>query len=325
MALILGVDGGGSKTLLALATRDAEIAWVESGGGTDPAADPDWGLRLRDMMVSAGTPKLQIAGAVFGLSSFGEIVAQSDHQKRVVAALAGDDALVENDVRVAFDGALAGAGGVLLLAGTGSMAWASAGGPNARQVRVGGWGEAFGDEGSAFWIGREALGLATRAFDGRSDALPFATALVDNLDLGPDDILPWAASLENRRAGFAALARTVSALCETGDPDAERLIRAAAAHLADHAGAAWRMVGETSPLRWSYAGGVFGSPTFFAAVSAQLGVAPVPPRLPPVGGALLRAAQCAGWPVDDAWIDRLAAALANHPLLLRNRSQREMP
>lgn len=325
MGLILGIDGGGSKTLLALATREAEILWVEAGAGTDPVANPDWGIRLRDMMVAARAPALEIEAAVFGLSSYGEIEAQSDHQKSVVAALAGDEALVENDVRIAFDGALAGAGGVLLLAGTGSMAWASAGGPDARQVRVGGWGEAFGDEGSGFWIGREALSLATRAFDGRSDALPFAAALVDNLDIGPDDILPWAASLQSRRAGFAGLARTVSALCETGDPDAIRLINAAAQHLADHAGAAWRMVGEANPLTWSYAGGVFASPSFLFAVTEILGIAPVSPRLPPIGGALLRAAQRAGWPVDDAWIDRLAAALANHPLLLRNLSQREMP
>lgn len=325
MGLILGVDGGGSKTLLALATREAEIVWIETGAGTDPAADPDWGIRLRDMMVAARAPALEIDASVFGLSSYGEIDAQSDHQKSVVAALAGDGALVENDVRIAFDGALAGAGGVLLLAGTGSMAWASAGGPEARQVRVGGWGEAFGDEGSGFWIGREALSLATRAFDGRSDALPFAAALVDSLDIGPEEILSWAAGLESRRAGFAALARIVAALCETGDPDALRLIQAAAAHLAAHAGAAWRMVGEASPLVWSYAGGVFASPTFLAAVTENLGTAPVAPRLPPIGGALLRAAQRAGWPIDEAWIDRLATALDDHPLLLRNRSQREMP
>ena len=314
MGLILGIDGGGSKTLLAIATRDAEIMWIGSGAGTDPVAAPDWGIRLRDMMVAARAPVLDIDAAVFGLSSFGEIEAQSDHQKSVAAALAGEDALVENDVRIAFDGALAGAAGVLLLAGTGSMAWASAGGADARQVRVGGWGESFGDEGSAFWIGREALGLATRAFDGRSDALPFAAALVDSLDIGPEDILPWVASLENRRASFAALARIVSALCETGDPDATNLINAAAAHLAAHADAAWRLVGEATPLVWSYAGGVFSSPSFLFAVTENLVTAPVPPRLPPIGGALLRAAQRAGWPVDDAWIARLAAALASHPV-----------
>ncbi|BDA84434.1 N-acetylglucosamine kinase [Aureimonas sp. SA4125] len=314
MGLILGVDGGGSKTLLALATRGGDIVSVERGASMDPAAHPDWALLLRDMMVASRAPTQEIEAAVFGLSSFGEIAAQSDHQKSVVAALAGDEALVENDVRIAFDGALAGAGGVLLLAGTGSMAWASAGGPDARQVRIGGWGEAFGDEGSAFWIGREALGLATRALDGRSDALPFAAALLDNLAIGPDDLLFWAAALENRRAGFASLARIVSALCETCDPDASRLIHAAAAHLSDHAGAAWRMVGTDQPLRWSYAGGVFASPTFLAAVTADLGIAPVPPRLSPVGGALLRAAERAGWPVNDAWIDRLSASLAHHPV-----------
>lgn len=314
MGLILGLDGGGSKTLLALATRDAQIVTLARGAGMDPAADPDWEIRLRDMMLAARAPAREIEAAVFGLSSHGEIAAQSARQRAVVAALAGDGALVENDVRIAFDGALAGAGGVLLLAGTGSMAWASAGGPDARQVRIGGWGDAFGDEGSAFWIGREALGEATRAFDGRGGALPFARALVDSLGLGPDDLLRWAYGLENRRSGFAALARVVSALCEAGDPDARALIQAAAAHLAAHAVAAWRMVGGDRPLAWTYAGGVFADPVFLAAVAGGLGIAPVPPRLSPVGGALLRAAGRAGWPVGDAWIDRLGAALARHPV-----------
>ena len=316
MGFILGLDGGGSKTLLALATRDAEIVTLERGAGMDPAADPDWEVRLRDMMVAVRAPALEteIEAAVLGLSSHGEIETQSARQRTVVAALAGDDALVENDVRIAFDGALAGAGGVLLLAGTGSMAWASAGGSDARQIRIGGWGDAFGDEGSAFWIGREALGEATRAFDGRSDALPFAKALVDSLGIGPEEVLCWAYGLENRRSGFAALARIVSALYETGDPDAGVLIHAAAAHLAAHAVAAWRVVGEDRPLVWTYAGGVFANPTVLAAVAVDLGIAPIPPRLPPVGGALLRAAERAGWPVDDAWIDRLGAALVRHPV-----------
>ncbi|KQT65771.1 MULTISPECIES: N-acetylglucosamine kinase [unclassified Aureimonas] len=310
MGLILGVDGGGSKTLLAVATRGGEIVAFERGAGTDPAADPDWGILLRDMMVAARTSSLEIEAAVFGLSSHGEIESQSAHQESVASALAGEGAVVDNDVRIAFDGALAGAGGVLLLAGTGSMAWASGGGPDAPQVRVGGWGEAFGDEGSAFWIGREALGLATRALDGRSDALPFAEALIGSLDLAPHEIMPWASSLQNRRASFAALARYVSALCEAGDPDAARLIEAAAAHLAAHATAAWRQVDADRPMIWTYAGGVFASPTFLAAVTRHLGRPPVPPRLPPVGGALLRAARRAGWAADDAWIDRLAAGLA---------------
>lgn len=313
MGRILGVDGGGSKTLLAVATRDGDIVALERGAGTDPAADPDWGLVLRDMLGAVGAASLDLDAAVFGLSSHGEIASQSARQTSVVAGLLpGLGAVVDNDVRIAFDGALAGSGGVLLLAGTGSMAWASAGGPQALQVRVGGWGEAFGDEGSGFWIGREALGLATRALDGRGDALPFAHGLLAHLDLAPDEILPWAAHLANRRAGFAALARIVSALCETGDRDAAGLMRAAAAHLCAHAAAAWEKVGADRAMNWSYAGGVFASPAFLAAVTEHLGRDPDPPRLPPVGGALLRAAEQAGYVTDAAWIDRLAADLARH-------------
>jgi hypothetical protein len=49
------------------------------------------------------------------------------------------------------------------------------------------------------------------------------------------------------------------------------------------------------------------------ALERRIGRPPLPPRLPPIGGALLIAARRAGWAADGAWIDRLAAALASHP------------
>ena len=47
-------------------------------------------------------------------------------------------------------------------------------------------------------------------------------------------------------------------------------------------------------------------------VAEKLRQAPNPPRLPPVGGAILRAARRAGWVIDEVWLDRLAASLAGN-------------
>ncbi len=101
-----------------------------------------------------------VDAAVLGLPYFSEVPAISARQSAVAVAALGAGACVMNDVAVAFEGALGGDEGVLVLAGTGSMGWAR--GP-AGVVRVGGWGDVFGDEGSAFWIGREALALVSRA------------------------------------------------------------------------------------------------------------------------------------------------------------------
>ncbi|WP_238936501.1 N-acetylglucosamine kinase [Pseudomonas typographi] len=217
---------------------------------------------------------------------------------------------VENDVRIAFDGAFIGASaGVLILAGTGSMAWASRNESGAAPVRVGGWGDVFGDEGSAYWIGAQALVIASRTLDGRANQPRFTQALLDHLHLAPEQLAGWVYHVADRRASVAALARQVSAWAGAGDSAAIELLHAAAGHLAEHVSAAWRAIGLQGPPVWSYAGGVFTNPLIAEQLRHQLGTAPRSPRLPPIGGALWRAAHNAGWNPDNSWIEHLSSSL----------------
>ena len=111
--------------------------------------------------------------------------------------------MVVNDVRVAFDGAFACGPGALILSGTGSMAWASLGRPNSPHVRVGGWGDLFGDEGSGYWIGREALTLVSRHLDGRASVPAFAEGLLAAIGVTAEHLLDWCNGQPNRRAGLS--------------------------------------------------------------------------------------------------------------------------
>jgi N-acetylglucosamine kinase len=131
----------------------------------------------------------QPAAAILGLPVHGEVEAISERQRTVASNVFSCPHLVLNDVEVAFDGAFASDDGVLVLAGTGSMAWAKVGGESAR---FGGWGNAFGDEGSAFWIGREALSLASQALDGRIEAPGFAEAVISASSVDPFRLIEWA-------------------------------------------------------------------------------------------------------------------------------------
>jgi N-acetylglucosamine kinase-like BadF-type ATPase len=249
---------------------------------------------------------------VLGLPAYGEMAAVSAAQEQAATALLPHPPLIENDVHVAFDGAFAGAAGVLILAGTGSMAW---GGDGAEHyVRVGGWGEAFGDDGSAWWIGHEAVSLTSRVLDGRLSGSGFAEGILAAIGLTSQDahagLLGWYHGLAHPRAQVAALAGRVDELAERGDAIAGALLADAVAHLAAHVEAASRRLGVVQPA-WSYAGGVFCSRTVMRLMIERLG-RPQPPLLPPVGGALWRAAREAGWRTDAAWIGRLAASL-NRP------------
>jgi N-acetylglucosamine kinase len=248
---------------------------------------------------------------VLGLPGHGEV---AEHD-RATLALLGDLLSVPfeplNDVFLAHLGALGGGEGVLVLAGTGSMAVAR--GPRGL-ARAGGWGDVLGDEGSAGWIGREALSLAARAMDGRApEALAFARAL--NARLGPEakgDFAPLAwlmAQPGTPRAAVASAARHVDALAQDGDGEARRLLRAAAGELALAARAVAARVGLGEGFPWASSGGAFRSALLGGFLAEALGRAADPPRLTTLGGGLRRAAELAGWAPDDAWAARVDARL----------------
>lgn len=302
--LVLGLDGGGSKTELVVADARGTVLAFERDIGLDPLADPAWETTLRQLLRRSAALLPSTRRCALALPAYGEADAVSARQADVVAqALAAEHVLL-NDVHAAQIGAFAGGPGTLLLAGTGSMVWSVD--PDGRSSRVGGWGDAFGDEGSGFWVGREALGLATRALDGRADAAAFASGLLERIGVGPDGLLAWCWSLPNRRAGIAALAAVVDAMAAAGDASAADLLARAADHLVAHVRAA---AGRArSELPWSFAGGLFNCGIVSLRATAQLGP-PQAPVLPPVGGAVLYAARAAGWDASPDWVAHLAEGL----------------
>ena len=302
MDRVLGLDSGGTKTIAAVAERSGSVVWMATGAGLDPISDPGWEGSLAGLLAPVGV----VAAATFGLPFHTEIAEISARQSEVAAALVSGRVSVLNDVAVAFEGAFCGQDGVLVLAGTGSMAWAQ--GPKGT-VRTGGWGDAFGDEGSAFWIGRAALACVSRSLDGRSPAPAFAEALLAHLGISAEQLIGWTYRGSGLRVQVASVARHVSALATAQDGVALGLMEQAAVHLADIADAAIRAAGLQAPARWSHAGGVFGDATLAGAVSRRMGRAPAPPRLPPIGGAILHAAKSAGWKTDAGFIARLGASL----------------
>lgn len=308
--LVLGVDGGGTKTLAAVADRSGALLALAAGRETNPLDQPLWREHLTDTVAAAlaGIDPGELAGAAFGLPVHGEVADISSEQLAVARTIL-PAASVRNDVHSLHEGAFAGGPGVLLLAGTGSMCWAAD--AAGRTARVGGWGDGFGDEGSAYWIGHAALSRASQVLDGRMAGDAFASAIleavgVDRADL-PDALLRWFYRHKKRRPAVAALAATVDRLAREGDPMAGALLDEAADALALHVTAARRLLGLAS--EWCFVGGVSRSAAMRERLAGRLGPASAP-LLPPVGGSLWRAAVDAGWAPDAAWISRLSAAIA---------------
>jgi N-acetylglucosamine kinase-like BadF-type ATPase len=195
-------------------------------------------------------------------------------------------------------GALACADGVSVTAGTGSIAYGEYAG---RAARAGGWGEVFGDEGSAYWIGREGLAAYSRMSDGRGPRGPLHELVRRHFGLQRDlDLagrINGAGSAE--RSSIAQLARVVAAAAEAGDPAARSIFVQAGRELAAlvEATRTQLAVPQQEVLDVSYSGGVFDTgalilePFRAALQAAGPGYRLQTPAFSPVVGAALYAAR----------------------------------
>jgi glucosamine kinase len=130
------------------------------------------------------------------------------------------------------------------------------------------------------------------------------------LGVHEDELIAWIYGQTYPRAAVASVAREVSVLADARVMEAQTLMQAAALHLAEQGKMAAQRAGA-SLQAWAVAGSVMGDTTLLAALSAKMGNAPQPARLPPVGGAVLAAARHAGWAVDARFVGRLAVSLNN--------------
>lgn len=313
--VLVGIDGGGSKTLVATADATGQVITLSRGKATSPLESATWAEKLADQTRPfAGRPNLLAVAAA--LPAYGEVEAVSSAQEQVIRELFGAvPQRVLNDVDAAHIGAFAGGPGILILAGTGSMAWArdEAGASH----RTGGWGEVVGDEGSGYWVGRQVLGAVSKSIDGRTGPTSLVSGVFELLGLDPTDqvnqLEGWASRLSEPRTQIAALAPVALDQAEQGDAAARAIVDAAADELVAHVRMLERKLGAPA-MAWSYAGGLFQSAVLREAVVARIGRQPSLPLLPPIGGALLAAAQHIDLPITDDFVARLASSLATAPM-----------
>ncbi len=305
--LILGIDGGGTKMMVALADRSGRILRTGLGGGVNAMDNPGWRTELeRHIEPFRGETRLVAVAAA--LPVYGEVAHLSRLlEETIERAFPNAKTRVLNDVDAAHLGALAGKPGILVLSGTGSMAWARDAQGNS--ARTGGWGDIIGDEGSSYWIGRLALNLASQSIDGRRPETALEKAVFDHLGLDPADPMnslgAWATS-HATRPSIAALAAVVDETAKAGDEAAIELLEHAADELARHHRAIAAHCGAGAD--WTFAGGTFRSALLLKALERRIGSAATTPILSPIGGAIFAAAQLLDWPIDDGWIGHVAAS-----------------
>ena len=130
----------------------------------------------------------------------------------------------DNDMVCGWAGSLAGEDGINVISGTGSMTYGERQGTG---HRVGGWGELFGDEGSAYWIATQGLNAFSRMSDGRLARGPLYELLKERLELAGDlDVVSLVIDTwGGNRTSIAALATTVCQAAREEDPVAAKILR----------------------------------------------------------------------------------------------------
>lgn len=309
MKLFLGVDGGQTATQTVVADEAGTILSRSSGGPSNHTEEPGGPERLERVIrqtVGEALSSIQIDSSVqqtFTAACFG-MTGETEIKTRVLKQfIHAQHLMVVHDSVNALAGATAGQPGIIVIAGTGSVAR----GINAKgeEARCGGWGHQFGDEGSAYWIGREAVRAILAEYDRMARKTILTPMLFERLDVkSPYQLTEkyYAGTLS--RDHLAGLSLWVDEAARQGDTVAQEILHHAGCDLAHLAQAVSALVfpraagsGEiASPQKFMvcYAGGAFQSSFVVTSFSETLSSADRrtevrPALLPPVLGSLLLA------------------------------------
>jgi N-acetylglucosamine kinase-like BadF-type ATPase len=242
---VLGIDVGGSGTRVVL---------LENGTVTPQPDGPPMNVNLTEGFARHLLQIIKAADATaagVGLPGLRQ-EAQARELGRTLSEQAGCPVHVTGDADTAQAGAFLGGPGVVVIAGTGSMAFGRNG---ERRARAGGHGFLLGDEGSAYWIGRAAARAALRWEDklGGSEPIHRMVRAATGTDL--ETLVGGVTSHPAERSRLTALAPALTALAAE-DPEAARITRRAAEHLAALAQSVRDRLG---PVPVAGAGRVFGA------------------------------------------------------------------
>lgn len=250
----VGVDAGGTSTVAALARDGAyagQIRGPEANAttlGIDDAADII--IRtVRDVLQGARLDSLYVGAAGAGRARVAD-----ELRELLESAFRGARIAVADDTAIALRAAIPDGDGAVVIAGTGSTAYAEHGD---RVQRVGGLGHLAGDEGSAYWIGLQAVKLYGRVLDGRGvrdETTDLAARALDAPDRERFIGALYDAPL--RPSKVAALAPSIVAFAGKGNRASTKIVQQAAQELGDLVRAALRAVELVDSPRIALAGGL---------------------------------------------------------------------
>ena len=268
---VIGIDAGGTRTtcLLADASTGAVLAEARGPGANLQSHGAEAVRAVLDGLISrvlAGAPDPAVI--CLGMAGVDRPVDVTAVRDLMAHRLPGARCVVVSDALIALEAGLPGEAGVVIIAGTGSIAYGR--NRDARAARAGGWGYVLGDEGSGYWLGRHALRAVVRASDGRGPETALTTRVLEHYGATrAQDLIRQIAGSANPSA-IAELARVVAIAAEAGDPVAHLLVKSAAQELAGAAVAVVQRLALPEPTVLLAGGTLLGVDLLQRAVVADL-------------------------------------------------------
>jgi len=297
MRLFLGIDGGQSGTTALIGDETGAVIGVGKAGPCNHARASEGRRKfltaLADSVIQAAEAAGIGADPVFTAACMGFSGGPDDKESLAKEIVRAERFLIAHDAHIALAGATGGEPGIIVIAGTGSIAF----GRNAdgQTARAGGWGYVFGDEGGAFDLVRQALRAVLRHEEGWGARTALRELFLEaGAASDANELLHRFYTDEYPRDRVAALALLVDEAARAGDQVASDILGSAAQALATIAAAVRRQLFDPiAAVDVRFSGGVFASERllerFRMLVELEDGNRVAAPRYSPAEGALLEA------------------------------------
>ena len=234
MNYIVGIDGGGTKTVgLLVSEKGEEIVKTQTGPSNYHVVGTEQTKRVLDeiiqkLTVDIGKTELDSIRFCLGMAGLGR-----EEDRKIIGQICdgigiGKNRILTHDAHIALVGGIGKQVGVIVTSGTGSIAYGID--QYGQEARAGGWGYLLGDEGSGYDIGIKGLQAVARTADKREPPTELTRLMLNQLELNnPSEIIQWTHAAS--RDDIAELSKVVFKAVEIGDKKARMLIDSAVREL----------------------------------------------------------------------------------------------
>jgi N-acetylglucosamine kinase-like BadF-type ATPase len=307
----LGVDGGQTSTVALVGDQTGRVLGRGKGGPCNHVGPTEGRARFLSAVGDSLGQACGEAGIIRDAVTFASVClgfsgGPKDKETYIRELIRSQRYYVTHDAEIALEGATAGSPGIIIIAGTGSMAYGRNG--EGEAARAGGWGYAFGDEGGAFHLARQALRAALAFEEGWGQPTRLYNKLLQEASAESADQILRRFYAGQQRSVIASYASLLDGAEREGDEVARLILTEGGRDLAKYVQHVHdRLFPSRESVEIAYIGGVFQSDllrsVFVDRVKKAIGSVAHRPKLSPAAGALLRALR------DDS----VAVSLSNVP------------